>query len=150
MNEETVNTNLRFEFKVDLKKVRHIPVHKDREIKKEPALRQKLILAYQLQQLFDEDKVKSLKQVADWLHMTHARISQIMSLMLLAPGIQEEILLSANENICDLTERRIRKVAMEVDWEKQKESWKTLTDSTYRPTSGSSMPGARNGPKVTA
>lgn len=118
---------MRFEFEVNLKKVRHIPISKEREIKKEPTLRQNLVLAYQLQELFDERKAKNLKQVGEWLHMSHARISQIMNLLFLAPDIQEEILLSDKEVVIRVTEHRIRKIAMEIDWQKQKESWKGLT-----------------------
>lgn len=129
MNNEAVNTKMRFEFKVNLKKVRHTPVRKDIEIKKEPQLRQNLILAYQLQQLFEEGKVKGLKQVANWLKMTHARISQIMNLLLLASDIQEEILLSNKGEISRLTEHKIRKIAMEVNWERQKELWREVINA---------------------
>lgn len=119
---------MRFEFDINLKKVRHILMRKEIEIKKEPSLRQNLILAYQLQQLFDNGKAQGLKEVGGWLNMTHARISQIMNLLSLAPFIQEEMLLSDNERVCRLTEHKIRKIAMQLDWKKQKELWESLTN----------------------
>jgi len=118
---------MRFEFEVNLKKVHHIEVRKEIKIQKEPSLRRSLILAYQIQELFDNGKATSLKQVATWLHMTYARISQIMNLLFLAPDIQEEILLSDKEAIKDLTEHKIRKIAIEPIWQKQRELWKIPT-----------------------
>lgn len=92
-------------------------------IKKEPLLRQNLVLAYQIQELFEKERAKNLGQVGQWLHMTHARISQIMNLLFLAPDIQEEILFSYEGKVSELTEHKIRKIPMEVNWTKQIEMW---------------------------
>ena len=117
---------MRFEFEVNLKKVYHIEERKEVKIQKEPSLRRSLILAYQIQELFDNGKAISLKQVATWLHMTYARISQIMKLLFLAPDIQEQILLSDKEAIRNLTEHKIRKISIEIDWDKQRIFWNNL------------------------
>ena len=89
-------------------------------------MRQNLVLAYQIQELFEKEKAKNLGQVAQWLHMTHARISQIMNLLFLAPDIQEEILFSGREKISQITEHKIRKIPMEVNWTKQREMWNEI------------------------
>jgi hypothetical protein len=89
-------------------------------------LRQNLVLAYQIQELFDKGKARNLGQVAQWLHTTHARISQIMNLLFLAPDIQEEILFSYEEKVFQLTEHKIRKIPMEVSWTKQREMWNEI------------------------
>jgi hypothetical protein len=95
-------------------------------IKKEPLLRQNLVLAYQIQELFEKEKAKKLGQVGQWLHMTHARISQIMNLLFLAPDIQEEILFLDDEKVFQLTEHKIRKIPVEVKWTKQREMWNEI------------------------
>jgi hypothetical protein len=95
-------------------------------IKKEPLLRQNLVLAYQIQELFEKEKAKNLEQVGQWLHMTHARISQIMNLLFLAPDIQEEILFLDDEKVFQLTEHKIRKIPVEVKWTKQREMWNEI------------------------
>ena len=123
MDNEITNTGMRFEFKTDLKKPRHMFNSGKIPIRKEPLLRQNLVLAYQIQELFEKEKAKNLGQVGQWLHMTHARISQIMNLLFLAPDIQEEILFSDEGKMLQLTEHKIRKIAMEVNWAKQREMW---------------------------
>ena len=123
MDNQITNTGMRFEFKTDLKKPRHMLNSRKKLIKKEPLLRQNLVLAYQIQELFEKERAKNLGQVGQWLHMTHARISQIMNLLFLAPDIQEEILFSYEGKVSELTEHKIRKIPMEVNWTKQIEMW---------------------------
>jgi hypothetical protein len=123
MDNQVTNMGMRFEFKIDLKKPRHVPNAGKILIKKGPILRQSLVLAYQIQELFEKEKAKNLRQVGKWLHMTHARISQIMNLLFLAPDIQEEILFSDKGKVLQLTEHKIRKIPMEVNWAKQREMW---------------------------
>ena len=126
MDKQITNTGMRLEFKTDLKKPRHTLNSRKILIKKEPLLRQNLVLAYQIQELFKKEKAKNLGQVAQWLHVTHARISQIMNLFFLAPDIQEEILLSDEEEVFQLTKHKIRKIPMEVSWTKQREMWNEI------------------------
>ena len=130
MDNQTTKTGMRFEFKIDLKKPRDVLNSRKMLIKKEPLLRQNLVLAYQIQELFEKGKAKKLGQVGQWLHMTHARISQIMNLLFLAPDIQEEILFSDEEKIFQLTEHKIRKIPMEVIWTKQEEMWNEIFKKT--------------------
>ncbi|RLJ02122.1 MAG: hypothetical protein DRP08_04835, partial [Candidatus Aenigmatarchaeota archaeon] len=61
-------------------------------------------------------------------HVSRARVTQIMNLLLLAPDIQEEILflprtLTGRDPI---RERMIRPIAAVPDWRKQRKMWKQL------------------------
>ena len=96
------------------------------DIKKEPQLRQNLILAHQIRGIIDKGKARGIKQAAEWLNMDHQRLNQIMNLLLLAPQIQEEIICSGNEKISMIPEYKLRDVAFELDWHKQLEIWQRL------------------------
>jgi len=126
MHNSSVETAMRLEFTVNLKPVKHPRPPKAKAIQKEPRLRQSLIFAHDLQRLFKIGKASSFSQVTTWLHMTHARLSQLLSLLLLAPDIQEAILCDETGKVSGLTERHIRQIAMEVDWQKQWELWQQV------------------------
>ena len=127
MAELPVDAVMRLEFKVDLKRVRHCErLTKAQEVQKEPHLRRSLILAYDIHELFKSGKAASLTQVGKWLNMTHSRISQLMSLLLLAPDIQEEIVFDKTGKVNGLTERHIRLLPVEADWQKQRELWQQV------------------------
>jgi len=46
--------------------------------------------------------------------------------LLLCPKIQEEILLINTDKIQKITERKIRNITKEIDWQKQVEAWNKL------------------------
>ena len=122
-----METDLKFEFKVDLKPVRHAsPRCQMVKISNEPRLRQYLVLAYQIQEMLDRDNIVSAKQISKWLHMTPPRVSQILNLLFLSPAIQKEILLSNDEKIRSLTEHKILAITKEIEWEKQQVMWNDL------------------------
>ncbi|MBU0951958.1 MAG: hypothetical protein KKH91_03915 [Elusimicrobia bacterium] len=50
-----------------------------------------------------------------------------MKLLLLAPDIQEEILLNTTGKMLQLNERLIKKIPLEIYWDKQREMWKNIT-----------------------
>ena len=122
-----MDTDLKFEFKVDLKPVRHASYRcRMAKISSEPRLRQYLVLAYQIQEVISDGKAKDLGQIADWLSMTYTRLKQITNLLLLCPKIQEEILLINTDKILQITERKIRNITKEIDWQKQIILWNNL------------------------
>ena len=122
-----MRTDLKFEFKVDLKPVsRKSYRYYMAKIVNEPRLRQYMVLAYQIQETLDRDSATTAKQIAAWLNMTPPRISQILNLLFLSPSIQKEILLSNDEKIRALTEHKILAITKEIDWEKQQATWKDL------------------------
>ncbi len=122
--------NLRLEFEVDLKQVRSLNKwHKEDEIAKEPSLRKNLILAYQLQELFEDGKANT-KQAAGWLNMHEVRVNQILNLLLLSPMIQEEIICLDKQKLSSIPEYKLRPVINEADWQKQDQMWQDLLKNT--------------------
>ena len=124
--------NKRHQYKVELKELKNLPVPPNQiNIKSEPQLRQRLILAHQIQDVIADDRVKDLKQMAGWLNLGDIKIYLIMNALMLAPSIQEEIFLSDDKNISLIPEYKINEICRELDWEKQKEKWqKLLKDPT--------------------
>jgi len=122
-----MDKELKFEFEVDLKPVRH-KSHRYHmaKISNEPKLRQYLVLAYQIRETLEHDSTITAKKVAEWLNMTPPRICQILNLLLLCPAIQRDILLSHNQKLYDLGEYNVREITKEPIWEKQSEIWNTL------------------------
>ncbi|MFA7706447.1 MAG: hypothetical protein WCX91_05045, partial [Candidatus Omnitrophota bacterium] len=119
------------EYSTDLKEVRHITTHDPKvEIKNEPKLRQRLILAYQAQELLDSGKATSIKQMAQWLNMSAIQLHLIVELLFLSPKIQKEILMGPNEIINAIPEYKANLIAREFDWTKQLNSWQALTQGT--------------------
>jgi len=118
---------MQFEFKIDIKKVYHAsPQYRMAKVINEPRLRRHLALAYHIERVLFEGKAKDFSQLSDWLHITHPRLIQIVNLTLLAPDIQKEILLSADEKINNLPEYKTREITNEFDWEKQRIIWQKL------------------------
>jgi hypothetical protein len=118
---------MRFEFQVNLKKVWYVKraekVPKSRKLN----LRNSLLLAYQMQDYIETGKVKALVDFCKWINISHSRICQIIKLLLLAPDIQEEILLKDTELFIRLTERYIRKIPLQVIWQQQRVLWENIT-----------------------
>jgi len=90
-----------------------------------PRISRLLALAHHIQELLDTGQVKDLAEVARRGHITRARMTQIMNLLLLAPDIQEEILslpltIKGHDK---LTERMIRRILRTLSLPKQRELW---------------------------
>lgn len=116
--------NERSQYKVEIKELKNLPVPPNQiNIKNEPQIRQNLILAHQIQNLISTGKAKNLKQVASWLNISNVRICQITGMLLLAPKIQEEILLSNDKKLFEIPEYKIRSIINQLIWMKQKEMW---------------------------
>ncbi len=94
-------------------------------IKRIPRVTKIMALAIRLDQLVKDGKVKNQAELARLGHVTRARLTQIMTLLQLAPDIQEEILfLPPIERGCEpLVERDLRKIAAVVNWSGQREVW---------------------------
>ena len=74
-----------------------------------------LALAHYIERLIDDGAIPDYASAAAALGVTRARLSQVMSLLLLAPEIQTHI--AVGELV--LTERALRRVAGEADWKAQ-------------------------------
>jgi hypothetical protein len=114
---------IRFEFHVNLKKVRFKESPEIVSESRKCNLLNSLLMAYQIQEYIDGKRVKSLKDFCKWIPVSHSRICQLLKLLLLAPDIQEDIILKDNDKIASLTERTIRRIPMQIDWDKQREMW---------------------------
>ena len=88
-----------------------------------------LALAHRFEALVRSGAVKDYADLARVGHVSRARVSQILKLLMLAPSIQEYILwlpprTAAKEYI---TERHLRKVVQEPRWDRQRFLFDKLT-----------------------
>ena len=118
---------MRSEFKIGIKQPRkRSNAVISKHIRKEPPLRQYLVLAYQIKEYLTENPNKTASAIASWLGLSPSRVSQILNLLFLCPEIQEEILLSADKKLYSIPEHKVRVITKEKDWEKQREIWGQL------------------------
>lgn len=90
-----------------------------------PRVSRLMALAIRYQRLIAEGAVSDYADLAALGHVTRARMTQIMSLLNLAPDIQEALLflprtLSGRDPI---TERGLRPLTAEADWGEQRRMW---------------------------
>ena len=117
------------QFALKLAELKHIPYHRQQaEISKEPLVRQNLILAHQISQVASERNC-TLKEIANWIGITHARICHIANMLLISPRIQEEMLLSTDKALSSIPEYKLRDITKELDWNKQQDIWNSLLKS---------------------
>jgi len=90
-----------------------------------PRVSRLLALAHHIQELIDTGQVKDLAEVARRGHVSRARVTQIMNLLLLAPDIQEEILFLpwTTEGGDIVTERAVRTVIGDPSFVNQRHVW---------------------------
>lgn len=120
---------MRNEFKVTLKKTKPLYAKRDmRKLKREPVVRQYLVLAHQIQKALYDNPDRSMRQIASWIGLTPARLSQIMHLLYLSPFLQEEILLSEESSLHKLSVNDAHDISREIMWEKQKYLWLKTRD----------------------
>ena len=85
-----------------------------------------LALAHRLDEFVRSGAVRDYGELARLGHVSPARICQFLTLLHLAPAIQEYLLfLSAGDTI-PITEPGLRKIAREPDWERQREIFERL------------------------
>ena len=90
-----------------------------------PRVARLLALAHRIDRMVRDGELRDLADAARRLDMSRARVSQVCSLLLLAPKLQQEILdlptvTSGREPV---TERQLRPLAAEPDWSKQLVLW---------------------------
>jgi len=90
-----------------------------------PRVSKFMALAIRFDGLIRDGKVKDQAELARLGHVSRARLTQIMNLLYLAPDIQEALLnLPTVESGRDtILLRDLQPIAMEVDWERQREMW---------------------------
>jgi hypothetical protein len=93
-----------------------------------PRVARLMALAIRFEQLIREGAIRDYAELAELGHVTCPRVSQIMSLLLLAPDIQEQILfLPRTERGRDAIHlHQLLMVAAAADWRKQRRAWSDL------------------------
>lgn len=87
-----------------------------------PRITRLMALAIKLDGLMRGPEAMELSDIARLGHVSRARVTQIMNLLLLAPDLQERLLFlvrsdSGREPIC---ESKIRQLTVEYDWQLQR------------------------------
>ena len=90
-----------------------------------PRLSRLMALAIHCHELLRSGPITNHSELARYAQITPARMTQILTLLNLAPDIQEELLFltRATEGRGDIQEKAVRRIAMELDWEPQRVLW---------------------------
>jgi hypothetical protein len=99
-----------------------------------PRITRLLALAHHIQELLDTGQVKDLAEVARRGHITRARMTQIMNLLLLAPDIQEEILFlpPTTKGKDPVTLRSLHPILAQSAFVRQRSLWRRLAGVLHR------------------
>lgn len=86
-----------------------------------PRISRLMALAIKYQGMLDRGEVESITELARLCHVTQPRMSQILSLNLLSPKIQEKLLLLplVESGKPEVHEKMLRTVCAELDWKDQ-------------------------------
>src|SRR6266480_5494707 len=98
-----------------------------------PRLARFLALALRLEAQLRQGVLKDCAEVARLGHVTRARVSQILTLVHLAPDIQDAILfLPRTQRGRDrVILSDVMPIAMELDWKRQRRAWRRLMGNAY-------------------
>jgi hypothetical protein len=104
-----------------------------------PRILRLMALAIRFDGLLRRGEVKDYAELARLGHVTRARVTQIMTLLNLAPDIQEAILLlpPVDAGRDPVKEWQVRPVAAEPSWGRQRRNWRELIKQLVPPLSGS-------------
>ena len=93
-----------------------------------PRLARLMALAIKFDGLIRQGVVRDYADLARLGHVSRARITQIMNLLLLAPDIQERLIDMPLDELGHGTvcERQVRKLARMIDWSEQRQIWRTV------------------------
>ncbi len=120
----------------DAKEVAFAPEAKRKEKLRPLRVARMLALAHECEALISARVVADRAELAGVLGFTRARVTQLMDLTLLAPDIQEEILVAEVEPGRDVvTERALRAIVSQADWTEQRSRWRGQGSSALRASS---------------
>lgn len=93
-----------------------------------PRISRLMALALRFDKLIKVGEIADQAEIARLGHVSHARVTQIMNLLQLAPDIQEEIrFLPRTQHGRDpIREIMVRPIASVLDWRKQRRMWNEL------------------------
>lgn len=143
--DEQGERELRVSFKVHIERGRckrlvegEAPPQPEREAKPQgtiPRLSRLLALAHHLQGMLDRGELKSMAELARLGHVTRARVTQIMNLLLLAPDIQEAILFlpPTTKGPDPIVENDIKPLLRTLSFRNQRELWAAIAAAQSEP-----------------
>ncbi len=84
-----------------------------------------MALAIHCHELLRTGQITNQSELARYAQITPARLTQILTLLNLAPDIQEQILFlpRTTNGRGEVQEKDVRRIAMELDWVKQRTMW---------------------------
>jgi hypothetical protein len=100
-----------------------------------PRVARLMALAIRFEQLIRDGVIANYSELARLGHVTHARVSQVMNLVCLAPDLQEQVLfLPRTERGRDSIQlRQLQPIAAALDWRKQRRMWAALLSQNRGP-----------------
>ena len=98
-----------------------------------PRISRLMALAIHCDELLRTGQITNQSELARYASITPARLTQILTLLNLAPEIQEELLSlpRTTEGRGDIRETDVRRIAMELDWSQQRKQWALDVSATY-------------------
>ena len=92
-----------------------------------PRIGRLMALAIHCDELLRSGQITNQSELARYAQITPARLTQILTLLNLAPDIQEQILFLPRTTAGrgEIQEKAVRWIAMELDWGKQREMWQS-------------------------
>ena len=99
-----------------------------------PRVARMLALAHKVEAMVRDGEFRNYADAARRLGLTRARVTQITNLLLLAPTIQEAILdlPPVTTGRDPISERQLRPIVAEPDWDAQMSMWTKLSDTPPR------------------
>ena len=93
-----------------------------------PRIARLVALASRMQAMIESGQVDTFKQLAEIGRISQPRMTQIMSLLHLAPDIQEELLYLPEvlQGKAAIHERLLRPLTKQVDWKIQRKMWERI------------------------
>ena len=90
-----------------------------------PRLSRLMALAIHCHELLRTGLITNQSDLARYAQITPARMTQILTLLNLSPDIQEELLFLSRTTVGrkEIQEMAVRKIAMELDGRRQRETW---------------------------
>ena len=90
-----------------------------------PRITKLVALASRMQSMLESGQVETFQQLAELGRISQPRMTQIMSLLNLAPDIQEELLYlpEVMKGKAQIHERLLRPLTREMDWKLQRRMW---------------------------
>ena len=90
-----------------------------------PRIAKLVALASRMQSMIESGQVDSFQQLAELGRISQPRMTQIMSLLLLAPNIQDELLYLPEviQGKVTIHEKLLRPLTREMDWRVQRRMW---------------------------